>query len=194
MLMHHHGCYMTVESGLLLAVVQEKPMAHSLEEVDVMVSSCAQANVPLNCGAITTTDPSFGKAKELIQSGAIGELISIEANSPAAQHQGWSYFLDSQIDFCVGFGHQEVEQALTERGGTVDNTFNGQGVVVAKDGTSVFFRTGSVGGQGLKITGSTGELEFDYQRGWCALQSSQPLALLSLLLVCFAEHMHFDLL
>ena len=124
--------------------------------------------VPLNCGAITTTDPSFGKAKELLQSGAIGDMISIEANNPAAQHQGWSYFLDSQIDFCMGFGHRDVGQARTEGGGTVDNTFNGQGVVVAKDGTAVFFRSHSVGGQGLRITGSRGELEFDYPRGWYA--------------------------
>ena len=67
-------------------------MAHTLDEVDAMVNSCAEAGVPLNCGAITTTDPSFGKAKELLQSGAIGELLSIEANGPGAQHQGWSYF------------------------------------------------------------------------------------------------------
>ena len=80
-------------------------MAHTLDEVDTMVNSCAAAGVPLNCGAITTTDPSFGKAKELLQSGAIGELLSIEANGPGAQHQGWSYFLDSEIDYCVGFGH-----------------------------------------------------------------------------------------
>jgi hypothetical protein len=60
----------------------------------------------------------------------------------------------------------------------VDSTFNGQGMVVAKDGTPVFFRSGSVGGQGVKVTGSRGELEFDYPEGWCAytVTAVPPLA------------------
>ncbi len=54
-------------------IVAEKPMAHTLEEVDRMVGACAAAGVPLCCGAITTTHPSFARAKALLAEGAIGE-------------------------------------------------------------------------------------------------------------------------
>ena len=58
-----------------------------------MVKACADADVPLVGGATTTSHPSFGKAKELIRNGIIGELISIEARLPSSQHQNWSYFV-----------------------------------------------------------------------------------------------------
>ncbi len=77
------------------AIFTEKPMAFTLEEADRMVKVCADRGIPLSCGAITTTHPSFAKAKELVTSGAIGEVTSIEARGPGAQHQNWSYFLDS---------------------------------------------------------------------------------------------------
>ena len=68
-------------------VLTDKPMAHSLAEADLMVESCAEAGVPLCCGSISTTHPSFERAKILLREGAIGDLISIEASSPGAQHQ-----------------------------------------------------------------------------------------------------------
>jgi predicted dehydrogenase len=36
-------------------IVTEKPMVHTLAEADRMVKTCADAGVPLSCGAITTT-------------------------------------------------------------------------------------------------------------------------------------------
>jgi predicted dehydrogenase len=35
------------------AIFTDKPMAHTLAEVDLMVQTCAAAGVPLNCGAIS---------------------------------------------------------------------------------------------------------------------------------------------
>ncbi|MDP6496199.1 MAG: Gfo/Idh/MocA family oxidoreductase, partial [Dehalococcoidia bacterium] len=72
----------------------EKPMAHTLEEADRMVKTCADAGVPLNSGSISTTDPAFGRARQLVREGEIGDVVSIEASGPTAQHQNWSYFLD----------------------------------------------------------------------------------------------------
>ena len=82
---------LAVENGAK-GIVTAKPMVHTLEEADRMVKVCADAGVPLNCGAISTTHPSFAKAKELIIGGAIGDVVSIEAPRPGAQHQSWSYF------------------------------------------------------------------------------------------------------
>ena len=79
---------LAVEHGVK-GIVTEKPMVNSLQDADLMVGSCAAAGVPLMCGAITTSHPSFAAAKKLIGDGAIGELLSIEATS-GSQHQNWS--------------------------------------------------------------------------------------------------------
>ena len=59
-------------------------MAHTLEETDRMVKTCADAGVPLCIGALIGNHPSFATAKELVTSGAIGDVISIEAEWPAS--------------------------------------------------------------------------------------------------------------
>ena len=47
-----------------------------LDEADRMVGACADAGVPLVCGAISTNHPSFAVAKGLVAEGAIGELVT----------------------------------------------------------------------------------------------------------------------
>ena len=141
-------------------IFTEKPMAHTLAEVDAMVSTCAENGTALSCGAISTTHPSFERAKQLINEGAIGEVISIEASGPGAQHQNWSYFLDSEPDWVVGTG----DKPRSESG---SSEFKGQGMLVTKDGTIVHFRAGA---PGVRITGSDGEIEFDNTFQWSLSQ------------------------
>ena len=72
-----------------------------------MVKTCADAGVSLCCGAISTSHPSFGTAKDLITGGAIGEVLSIEAEigtRTCPQHQNWSYFVDSSPAWVIGLG------------------------------------------------------------------------------------------
>ena len=142
-----------VEAGAR-AIVTDKPMCHSLEEADRMVKACAEAGVPLSCGAITTTHPSFGHARKLVQEGAIGEVVSMETTGPGAQHQNWSYFLDSAPAWVVGTGHRQENES---------NEFRGQGFLVAEDGLIVHFRRGA---PQLRITGTIGELVHDWSNGW----------------------------
>ena len=96
---------LAVECGAK-GIFTEKPMTHSLEEADRMVKTCADAGVPLNCGSISTTDPAFGFAKQLVLDGTIGDIVSMEATGPGAQHQNWSYFLDSKVAWVLGTGDQ----------------------------------------------------------------------------------------
>lgn len=98
----HFTC-LAVECGAK-GIFTEKPMAHTLEEADRMVKTCADAGVPLSCGGITTTHPSFARARELVRSGAIGKLLSIDTYGPCAQHQNWMYFLESRPVWVVGGG------------------------------------------------------------------------------------------
>ena len=140
-----------VEAGIK-GIFVDKPMVFTLKEADDMVNTCAAAGVPLVGGATTASHPSFGKAKELITSGAIGKITSIEARVPVmAQHQDWSYFVDSELAWVSGTG----DKPRRARGST---EFMGQGIIVAKDGTVVHIRDGA---PTVKLSGSKGEIVFD---------------------------------
>lgn len=147
------------------AIFTEKPMIHTLKEADEMVKACADRKIPLCCGAISTTHPSFAKAKELVKSGAIGDMVSIEAGAPGAQHQNWAYFLDSQPAWVVGIGDQPRRE-------TGSDEFAGQGIMATQAGQMVHFRKGA---PGVRINGSKGEISFDYTRGWTAWQLWQDV-------------------
>jgi len=138
---------LAVESGAK-GILTEKPMCHTLEEADRMVKTCADAGVPLCCGATITSHPSFAKAKELATSGAIGDLVSIEALAPGAQRQAWSYFVDGAPSWVVGTGD-------TERRESGSDEFMGQGMMATVDGVVVHFRKGA---PYVRIAGTTGEI------------------------------------
>ncbi len=146
---------LAVECGAK-GIFTEKPMAHTLEEADRMVNTCAEAGVPLSCGAITTTHPSFARAKALVQNGAIGDVISMEAAGPFAQHQNWSYFLDSTPIWVVGVGDSERRESGSDE-------FTGQGMLATDSGLVVHFRPGA---PGLRLTGTKGEIVFSYADAW----------------------------
>ena len=146
---------LAVECGAK-GIFTEKPMADTLDEVDRMVNTCAEAGVPLNCGAISTTHPSFAVAKRLMKEGTIGELVSIEATGPSAQHQRWSYFLDRMPAWVVGSGDQPRRESGSSE-------FTGHGMAVTDDGMCVHFRPGA---PGVRLSGEAGEMTFDSRRGW----------------------------
>ena len=128
-------------------ILTEKPMVHTIEETDRMVKSCAEAGVPIVCGSTATSHPAFGEAKELIKNGEIGELLSIEAGSPAGQDQSWSYFIDGEPSWVVGM-------CDTERRQDGSDEFEGQGMLGCSDGVIVHFRKGA---PRIRVTGTEGE-------------------------------------
>ncbi|MDP6494947.1 MAG: Gfo/Idh/MocA family oxidoreductase, partial [Dehalococcoidia bacterium] len=146
-------------------IFTEKPMAHTLEQADRMVKMCADAGVALNCGAISTTHPSFAKAKELVTTGAIGEVLSIEAEGANSQHQKWSYFLNSSPAWVIGIGDKP------RRDGGSDE-FRGQGMMVTVDGQVVYYRDGA---PGVRIAGSKGEIVYNWTPGWRLWQHVEGL-------------------
>ncbi len=142
---------LAVECGAR-GIMTEKPISHILAEADRMVKACAEADVPLVCGSITTTHPSFGRAKELVGSGTIGEIVAMEASGPSAQHQNWSYFLDSAPAWVVGIGDEPRRESGSDE-------FAGQGLLVTVDGRMLHFRKGA---PGIRLHGTKGEITFDY--------------------------------
>ncbi len=160
-------CY-AVECGAK-GIVTEKPMAYTLEEADRMVKVCADAGVPLCCGAISTSHPAFSTAKDLITSGAIGEVVSIEAESDKnlSQHQNWSYFVDSSPAWVIGLGDLPKRESGS-------NEFRGQGMMVTDTRLVVHFRKGA---PAVRITGTAGELFHpEHYSDWTLFQDVETLA------------------
>ena len=139
-------------------IATEKPMAHTLEEADRMVEACANAGVPLCCGAIPVNHPSYAKAKELVNGGAIGELLSIETETPTSQKQYWSYFVDGPPAWVIGVGDEPQRESGS-------NEFTGQGMAVTAEGKSIHFREGA---GVIRLTGTDGEIQFHsgHPSGW----------------------------
>ncbi len=142
---------LAVECGAK-AIITEKPMAHTLAEADRMVQVCADAEVPLACGAISVNHPAFAKAKELLDGGAIGQVLSLETSSVMAQHNPWIYLIDSPAEWVFGVtSDDEAVQA--------DREFAGSGIIQFRRGVQGFVRPGA---PRVRVTGERGELTFDW--------------------------------
>ena len=146
---------LAVECGAK-AIAVEKPIAHTLEEVDRMVITSAVAGVPLVAGATPANHPSYARAKELVRGGAIGDVVSIEADAPAAQKQHWMYFVDEMPLWVVGVGERERRESGSDE-------FLGQGLAQTRGrNPSVHFRKGA----GLvRVSGTSGEILLDSRPG-----------------------------
>lgn len=73
---HMHAFYTIEAAKYGKAVYVEKPMARTVQECREMVSACREASVPLFTAYYRRGQPKFLKARELIKSGALGELRS----------------------------------------------------------------------------------------------------------------------
>jgi predicted dehydrogenase len=68
-------------------VYTEKPIANTLEDGRKMIEACDKAGLVLMVGHVMRRYVASRKVKELIDSGAIGKPIMVEAN--ASSRQGW---------------------------------------------------------------------------------------------------------
>jgi hypothetical protein len=160
--------FLTVEAAKagVKGIFVDKPMAFSLEEADAMVAACAERGIALVGGATTASHPSFARARDLVRKGAIGQVKSVEAKVPvSAQHQDWSYFLDSDPVWVCGVGD-------VSRQDSGSSEFRGQGLVVCGDGTVLHIRDGA---PQVCISGDEGEIRFERNK-WHLLKNVQEPA------------------
>jgi len=68
-------------------VYVEKPIANTLDDGRRMIAACEQAGVTLLIGHVHRRHAANRKAKELVESGALGRIIMVEANLSSGQ--GW---------------------------------------------------------------------------------------------------------
>ncbi len=73
-------------------ILCEKPMAMTQEECARMIAACETHQVKLQIGFMRRFDRNFTRAREIIQSGAIGEVVSVKSltHGPSKPHE-WMY-------------------------------------------------------------------------------------------------------
>ena len=76
--LHAPVAIVAAESGKHVLV--EKPMALSLEEADAMIAAAEKSDVKLMCAFCERFDPQYVKIKELVESGAIGQVLCARAD------------------------------------------------------------------------------------------------------------------
>ena len=82
-------------------VYVEKPMARSYEECLAMIAACHEADVPLNVAYYRRALPQFVKIRELIESGAIGDVryarLELNQQLPSPENLAGNWRVDPDI-------------------------------------------------------------------------------------------------
>ncbi|XP_051806222.1 putative oxidoreductase YteT isoform X2 [Acanthochromis polyacanthus] len=86
-------------------ILLEKPMATTAEDCVAIVEACIQSGVMLSVGHVLRYDPLIRKIKELIDAGAIGDIIHIQHLEPV----GYYHFAHS---FVRGNWRNEAESSF----------------------------------------------------------------------------------
>ncbi len=74
---HREHAVAACEAGI--HVLCEKPLAQTVEDCNAMIEASEKAGVKFMTGQVCRKAPGFMKAKELVASGAIGELFFVES-------------------------------------------------------------------------------------------------------------------
>ncbi len=90
----------------------EKPMAMNTSECDEMIEACRKNNVRLQIGFMRRHDESFCRAKELVDSGAIGDLVLIRSNTrgPSKPHL-WMYDIGKSNGILAEINSHDIDSA-----------------------------------------------------------------------------------
>lgn len=83
------ACAIAETGGHILC---EKPMAMTVEECDRMIAAADKNGVKLQIGFMRRFDAGFMRAKEIIQSGSIGDVVMVRSNTRGPSvPQPWMY-------------------------------------------------------------------------------------------------------
>jgi predicted dehydrogenase len=143
-------CEMTVKSAEygVKGMLCEKPMALNLKEADRMIDACDKSKTVLVIGHQRRFEAQYVKAKELITSGAIGDLIMIrnicrgDLLSDGTHNIDLIRFYadDSPIEWVIG--QADARQKKTRYGHDVEDS--SIAYMLFKSGVRAFMETGLV--------------------------------------------------
>ena len=160
-------------------IVCEKPMAMNLREADAMLEACKQNGVRLIVGHQRRFDWPWVKAKDLLDSGAIGKLLRMEANIETFDLMTWGthwldifrFFNNDEPTDWV-FGHVDIHDTLFMFGQTVESA--GLAKIRYTNGVEAVYHAGKVGvGTTNLLIGTEGMIEINP----CCTEEAGPVRL-----------------
>jgi UDP-N-acetylglucosamine 3-dehydrogenase len=166
--LHAEMVIAAAEAGVK-AIHCEKPMAPTYGEALTMVESCAARGVQLTFNHQRRFGPQFREARELLRSGAIGELVRLEGACPNLCDWGTHWFDmlffyndETPVDWVIG-------QIDTRDGKSVFGVLHeGQGLSYFQFQNGVFGLMitghGSEGTFGNRLMGTEGTIEVSTRR------------------------------
>jgi predicted dehydrogenase len=96
------------------AIQSEKPIAERLSDADAMVAACKANGVWYACGDVERNWSDYWKAREIIDSGELGEVLSVTCFSVSASRwdvQGLSlmrmFAFDADVAWVIGWVHED---------------------------------------------------------------------------------------
>lgn len=89
-------CELTVEAAKCgKHVIVEKPIATTIDDAEKMINVCNENNVKLMVAFPVRYSPAVLRAKGIIDSGKIGEVVAINATNRGSMPGGW--FIDKEL-------------------------------------------------------------------------------------------------
>lgn len=158
--LHAEVALAAVDAGVR-AIFLEKPLASSLADADRIVAACRRAAVPLAVNHTRRGDPTYRRARRLIDEGAIGQLHSLVALFNGNLMWTGTHAFDL-LNYFAGDGPAAWTVGhLDEPPGSDPG---GSGYIVYRDGVRAFvngstgngvpFRIHAVGGAGEIVIGN----------------------------------------
>jgi predicted dehydrogenase len=141
-------------------IFAEKPLAFSLAETDAMIAVCREHGVKLAVGCTRRWDPYWSVAHDLIESGAIGQVLQVNGYGNAAISHNGSHLIDL-VRFLAG-GNVEwvVGEMESDEKANADDDLKGNGYLAFDNGVRAFVRTWPSGAAewNFEVIGETGRL------------------------------------
>jgi predicted dehydrogenase len=158
--LHARMTHDAIDAGVR-AIFLEKPLASSVADADRLIAACKEAGIPLSINHTRRGDLHYRKARELIETGAIGDLHSLVANVGGNLMWSASHAFDL-LNYLNGdartrwmMGHLD-EPAGFDPGGSAYIVYeNGvRAFVNASTGGSIMFRVEAIGTTGTIVIGN----------------------------------------
>ncbi len=147
-------------SGIVKAIWAEKPFTLSLEEADAVLETCRENGVQVAVNCARRWNPTFRKAREIIDAGELGEVLQVTAYGSAAISHNGSHMIDTvrylsggdgKIDWV--FGEMESDEAAAS-----DDDLQGNGYLAFANGVRSYIRTTGSGAANwdMEVVGELG--------------------------------------
>ena len=169
----------------------EKPLATKVEDCNEMLKACEDNGVYISVGHTRRWLPLYNKVREVIRSGSIGKLRTIEAFHGGARAMmfrngthiidGICFFAESEPSKVVGVledGFDDWDEYKGDGGKLPENDPSVSGIILFENGIRGFYnaiKESYPSAPSLRITGSSGQIEFSLQGGSALMTIANPV-------------------